>query len=215
LVNLTALIAFWRKKEASSAPVSERIIPLPTLPEPPAEIQRSTSQEAVDRARETLKIFKLERQILGSAITTIYDSQTKGLISQAERDQMLEKYKVDVKRLEKAIEENQRVVDLSDVEIARNELVRNFNAQLSEIDARLRDLRSGSPSAPTQQRQEKKSDHSEKSNNSDEKDQKQVREKKSSDEEDQQITDAEKRVEKIREEILKAMDRLEQIEAEG
>ena len=189
------------------------------------ETPRSTSQDAANRAREALKLLKLERQILGSAVTTIYESQTKGLISQAERDQLLEKYKVDLKRLEKAIDENQRVVDLFDLESAREELIKGFKAKLAEIDAKVRDLRSGgSPKTNAAEQKEQKSDQADekKSNPAEGNERKdrpsqkeQAKEKKPPHEEDQQISDAEKRVEQIREEILKAMDRLEQIEAEG
>ena len=118
MVNLTELIAFWRKKETRSGSEPQRIIPLPQLPGPIIDAPRTTTQEAANKARESLKILKLERQILGSAVTTIYESQTKGLITQAERDQLVEKYKVDIKRLEKAIDENQHIVDLFDLESA-------------------------------------------------------------------------------------------------
>ena len=215
-MSLTTLLAFWKKKE-TSAP--ERIIPLPSMPSPRTETPRSTSQEVVSRSREDLKVLRLERQILGSAVTTIYESQTKGQISQAERDRLLEKYKVDLKRLEKSIEENQRVVDLFDLESARDNLIRDFNVRMAEIDARLRDMKLGTSSmSVAKQAQGLKPAPAEDRNKSqgqaDESAQKQANETKPK-EDDPEITDAEKRVNQIREEILRAMDRLEQIEAEG
>jgi hypothetical protein len=219
-VSLTTLLSFWKKKE-TTAPEPQRIIPLPSLPAPRIEPTRSTSQEAVGRAREALKILRLERQILGSAVTTIYESQTKGQISQAERDQLLEKYKVDLKRLEKGIDENQKVVDLYELESAREDLVKSFNAKIAEIDSRLKDLKSGtSSSRVSKEGQEPKPDTAKDKNsnhgqgdhgNSTQRHAKETRTK----EDDPEISDAEKRVNQIREEVLKAMDRLEQIEAEG
>jgi hypothetical protein len=195
LVNLET-IAFWKKKEPSKAP--ERIIPLPNLSAPSLESPPVTPIDDVNRAREELKVLKLERQILGSAVTTIYESHSKGVISEAERDRMLEKYKVDLKRLEKGIEENQQIVDLHDLEVEREELIRNFQTKLGEIDAKLKGLKTGAPApiktpetTPTDQAQESKSSSN-----------------------PQTIADSEKRIEQIREEILKAMDRLEQIETE-
>jgi hypothetical protein len=189
------------------------------MPSPRTETPRSTSQEVVSRSREDLKVLRLERQILGSAVTTIYESQTKGQISQAERDRLLEKYKVDLKRLEKSIEENQRVVDLFDLESARDNLIRDFNVRMAEIDARLRDMKLGTSSmSVAKQAQGLKPAPAEDRNKSqgqaDESAQKQANETKPK-EDDPEITDAEKRVNQIREEILRAMDRLEQIEAEG
>jgi hypothetical protein len=217
LVSLTALLAFWRKKE-SSAPEPQRIIPLPAIASPRAEAPRLTSQETVGHAREALKVLRLERQIIGSAVTTIYESQTKGQISQSERDRLLDKYKVDLKRLEKGIEENQRIVDVFDLESARENLIKDFNAKIAEIDVRLRDMKSGGSSvAVTKGMHESKPDPADEKNSS-QSQAEQTAQKHADDpapKDDPEITDAEKRVNQIREEILRAMDRLEQIEAEG
>lgn len=221
MVSLTELIAFWKKKQTQSGHEPQRIIPLPQLPEPISEPQRTTTQEAANNARDVLKILKLERQILGSAVTTIYESQTKGVISQAERDQLLEKYKVDVKRLEKAIDENQSVVDLFELESSREDLIKTFRSKLTEIDSRIKGLRSGGPTTLTTASRDRKTEQSdqkrekapEEEGKKEHSSQKQAANEKK--EEDKEISDAEKRVEQIREEILKAMDRLEQIEAEG
>jgi len=207
LFSLMSHIAFWKKKEAEKPP--ERIIPLPNLSGPNLDSPPATSVEAVDRAREALKVLRLERQIIGSAVTMIYESHSKGVISQAERDRMLEKYKADLKRLEKGIEENQQVVDLHDLEEERQEVIKSFNTRLAEIDAKLRNLKSGSSAEKPEkqlsgEREGSKSDHQpHKESNEPNGDPVPA------------VSDSEKRIELIREEILKAMDRLEQIETEG
>jgi hypothetical protein len=194
MINLTAL-AFWKRKD-SETPESERIIPLPTLPKPVADQTRSASEDDVNKARGALKVLQLERQIIGSALTTIFESESKGVINQNERERLVNKYKVDLQELDRTIEENQRVVDLHDLEKSREELIRDFNARLSEMEAKIRNLKSGNvgplqipPAGSTANLGTEKVEH--------------------------QATDAEKRVEQIRDEILKAMDRLEQIESEG
>jgi hypothetical protein len=198
---------FWKKREAEKPPEHERIIPLPNLSNSSPETAPTTSPEAVQRAREALKVLRLERQIIGSAVTTIYESQSKGVISQAERDQMLEKYKVDLKRLEKGIEENQKLVDLHDLEAEREEVIRGFNAKLAEIDTKLKNLRSGSTTQKRDKQPETRNTNDPASNSP----------QQASDNDPAQpaTNDSEKRIEQIREEILKAMDRLEQIETEG
>ena len=208
MVNLVSYIAFWKKREAEKSPETERIIPLPNMSSSSLDTKPTTSIEAVDNAREALKVLKLERQIVGTAVTTIYESHSKGVISQPERDRMLEKYKVDLRRLELGIEENRQIVEMHDLEVEREEVIRSFNAKLAEIDAKLRSLKSGSPT----QKQDKQSpghgsNNHQTQNNTDT----------SSDSDPVQapVSDSEKRIEQIREEILKAMDRLEQIETEG
>jgi hypothetical protein len=205
------LIAFWKRKEPSPDTKPERIIPLPDLSSSSLETQPTTTIDAVNKARETLRILKLERQILGSAVTTIYESHSKGDISEAERDRMLEKYKVDLKRLEMGINENQRVVDLHDLEVARDQIIKEFKSKLAEIEARLKDLKSGSLPPQNPHRPSNNSQHNsdpasgDSSQGGDQSNRKET----------QEISDSEKRIVQIREEILKAMDRLEQIEAEG
>jgi hypothetical protein len=208
MVNLASHVTFWKKKEAEKRPEPERIIPLPNLSSPNIETPPTTTVEAVEKATEALKVLRLERQIIGSAVTTIYESHSKGVINQAERDRMLEKYKVDLKRLEKGIEENQQVVDLHDLEVEREEAIRSFNAKLAEIDAKLRNLKSGSPSQKSEKEPSERGKDSHQDQNT-------PSQESSSDPVQPAVSDSEKRIDQIREEILKAMDRLEQIETEG
>lgn len=208
MVSLVSHFAFWKKREAEKPPEHERIIPLPNLSNSGPEASPTTPLEAVQKAREALKVLRLEKQIIGSAVTTIYESHSKGVISQAERDRMLEKYKVDLKRLEKGIEENQQLVDLHDLEAEREEVIRSFNAKLAEIDTKLKNLRSGTTTQKTDRQQSEKRNSSDQSTNSPD----QVS---NNDPPQPAANDSEKRIEQIREEILKAMDRLEQIETEG
>ena len=208
MVNLVTHIAFWKKREARKTPESERIIPLPNLSGPGLETPPTTSIETVNSAREALKVLKLERQILGSAVTTIYESHSKGVISEAERNRMLEKYKVDLKRLEKAIQENQQIVDLHDLEVEREELIKGFKTKLADIDAKLRELKSGSPI----QKPDKGMSGGDSSND---KGQTSPDQGTKSNPDQQDVIESENRIQQIREEILKAMDRLEQIETEG
>jgi hypothetical protein len=192
-VNL-ATILFWKKKDSAN-PESERIIPLPPLPGPPRNIIQSSSEEDIGKARNALKVLQLERQIIGSALTTIFESETKGIISSTERVRLVDKYKVDLEQLERAIEQHQRIVERYDLENARQELVRDFNLKMSEIDEKIKLLSTGNLTPPPQDNGLIAAESSERNDPS-------------------PVSDAEKRVEQIRDEILKAMDRLEQIESE-
>jgi hypothetical protein len=201
------VIAFWKRRDAHPASEQERIIPMPKLSSPVSPSNPAT-KEQVERSRERLKVLKLERQIIGSAVATIYESHTNGSISTLERDRLLQKYKVDLGALEKTIDENQRIVDLYDLESAREELLKDFNAKIADIDERIKTLRAGNPPSRTASNPgNNASTH--KANAKQTGDDGGVTAK------DRQIVDAEKRIGQIREEILKAMDRLEQIESEG
>lgn len=189
-INL-ATLAFWKRKELETSE-PERIIPLPPLPKPTGVGPRAASEDDVNKAKGALKVLLLERQIIGSALTTIFESETKGIISQTERDRLVDKYKVDLQRLNSSIEEHQRTVDLYELGKSREELIKDFNTKMAEMDEKLTRLRNGKTgieqTSSTLVRAGQKQE---------------------------QATDAEKRVEQIRDEVLKAMDRLEQIESEG
>jgi hypothetical protein len=170
------------------------------------------SEEEVAKAKGALKVLLLEKQILGSAITTIFESESKGIISEIERDHLVEKYKVDLTRLERTLGEKQKIVDLYDLENARRELIKGYKVQMAEIETKIDNLKSGNRTydpptrihVPTQPKiasipritETPAVVPSSRSNET-------------------EVTDAEKRIEQIRTEILQAMDRLEQIETEG
>ena len=191
MINL-ATLAFWKKKDSETSE-PERIIPLPPLPKPIANDPAVAHEADISKAKGALKILLLERRIIGTALTTIFESETKGVITRIERDRLLEKYKVDLQRLNSTIEEHQRTVDLYDLERSREELVKDFNTKIAQMDEKIKSLKNGTIDLFQIEQTSSQS----------------ILNKQ------ELATDAEKRVEQIRDEILKAMDRLEQIESEG
>ena len=192
MINL-ATLAFWKKKDSETSE-PERIIPLPPLPKPIVNDTAAASHEAdVSKAKGALKVLLLERRIIGTALTTIFESETKGVITRIERDRLLEKYKVDLQRLNSTIEEHQRTVDLYDLERSREVLINDFNSKIAQMDEKIKSLKNGTIDLFQIEQTSSTSMISKQ----------------------ELATDAEKRVEQIRDEILKAMDRLEQIESEG
>jgi hypothetical protein len=205
LLPFLVSLVFWRKKPRQDAPdeAAARSI----------EIERSVTESDASRSREVLKVLKLEREIIGTALTTIYESEIQGIITRDERDRLLDKYSSDLKTLESRISEQQRIVDTFDLESARNELLRSYRDKMSEIDKKLADLRSGVtavPSAAAGSASHQVVTPTETTQMTPQSDSK-VREA------GLQDTKArtEKKIEAIREEVLKAMERLEQIESEG
>jgi hypothetical protein len=205
LLPFLVSLVFWRKKPRQDTP--------DVLAESSVKIERSVTESEASRCREVLKALKLEREIIGTALTTIYESEVQRIITRDERDHLLDKYSSDLKVLESRISENQRIVDTFDLEAARNELVESYHEKLSEIDKKLTDLRS-SATATLTPASEIKSDQAMIPHKPDE----------SAPQSDVKAagtglqdtkTKTEKKIEAIKEEVLKAMERLEQIESEG
>ena len=207
LLPFLVSLLFWRKKPRQD--VAEA-----ATAESNPEIEHTVNEVDVSRSREILKVLKLEREIIGTALTTIYESEIQEIITRDERDRLLDKYSSDLKVLESRISENQRIVDTFDLESARKELLLSFREKLTEIDKKLADLRSDIRPIPSPN-PEIEENHvvipplvpaqtSPQLN---------LRTK-GTELRDVKIR-TEKKIEAIREEVLKAMERLEQIESEG
>jgi hypothetical protein len=205
LLPLLASLVFWRKKPRQNAPG--------VAAEPSIELEHSVAESDASSSREILKALKLEREIIGTALTTIYESEIHGIITRDERDRLLDKYSSDLKTLESRISEHQRIVDTFDLESARNELLKSFREKISEIDEKLADLRSGVTARPSRASETKSNQEVAR---------REIAEASSRPDlnaagtgiQDAKIK-TEKKIEAIREEVLKAMERLEQIESEG
>jgi len=205
LLPFLVSLVFWRKKPRQNAP---------NVPaEPSVEIKHSVTESDASRSREILKVLKLEREIIGTALTTIYESEVQQIITRDERDRLLDKYSSDLKVLESRISEHQRIVDTFDLESARKELLDSFREKLSEIDKKLADLRSGATVTPSPA-SEVKSDTVVTPHEVVQAAPQSNLKAGGTGLQDAKIK-TEKKIEAIREEVLKAMERLEQIESEG
>ena len=207
------ILLFGRKKEPEEART------IPTQPDPDAEtfpipdsLKKTVTGNDVNKARDHLRLASLERDIIGDALTKIYEAETRGQISESEKNQLLQRYKTDLKRVDGEIDTHKKTVDLYDLESAKEDLLKTFHEKLLEIDLRInqikptvslaQQLKIPEPTAPT--KAEPKPAATTETGPPKEKP---AREK--------PRNKAEERLETIREEVLKAMERLEQIETEG
>lgn len=203
--------SFFRKKsrQSESKPQTESAV-LPSG-------KRTLAEADLQKARADLKLLSIDRDIVSAALTTIYEAEAKGILTENERNQLLGRYKDDLKRLEQKISGAQKIIDLYELEKAREDLLKSFSAKMSEIDSKINALRPALGLPPSQAEEQKpeasapsETEKAEAPNASEagaakEKTQPKERPK----------SKAEQRLEEIREEVLRAMERLEQIEAEG
>ena len=216
---LLQLILFGRKKTAedqtlaSPSPSIQTATKLEPFPIPDV-IHKSVTEADIVKARNKLRVANLERDIIGDALTKIYEAEAKGTINDSEKNQMIQPYKNDLKRVDSEIDTYKKTVDLYELEAAKEDLFKKFQETFLEIQSRIEKIKPSLgqlsqveikaveqtlPSKPepiTQQIEEtappKEKPPREKPRNK-----------------------AEEKIETIREEVLKAMERLEQIETEG
>jgi hypothetical protein len=209
--TVTLILLFGKKKQTVIEP-DPQLIKLEVFPIPEI-LKKSVTTTDISKARDRLRLASLERDIIGDALTKIYEAETRGQINEMEKNQLLQRYKTDLKRVDGEIDTHKKTVDLFELESAKEDLLKSFHEKMLEIDLKINQIRptitltslekiaetapplsvTAEPEPNTQIAPAVK--------------ERAVR--------DKPKNKAEERLESIREEVLKAMERLEQIETEG
>src|SRR5712664_2234984 len=212
---LTQLILFGRKKPTEEPapaphPTTTKLEPFPI----PDTIRKTVTESDIAKARNKLRVANLERDIIGDALTKIYEAEAKGTIKDPEKNQMIQPYKNDLKRVDGEIDTYKKTVDLYELEAAKEDLFKRFQETFLDIQARIEKIRPSlnlPASTETKPAEPKpapaKTEPAEPTDENAPPKEKPPREK--------ARNKAEEKIETIREEVLKAMERLEQIETEG
>ena len=207
---LTLILLFGRKKTERE---ETKTIPEPVNREPfpvPDILKKTITSIDISRSRDRLRMASLERDIIGDALTKIYEAETRGQINDSEKNQLLQRYKTDLKRVDGEIDTHKRTVDLYELESAKEDLLKSFQEKMLEIDLKISQIRPTvtatieTAAKPPDSPKTEASPTPPPTNPPKERPAKEKPKNK-----------AEERLETIREEVLKAMERLEQIETEG
>ncbi len=178
-------------------------------------MKKTVTEGDASRAQDRLRVASLERDIIGDAMTKIYEAEAKGQINEMERNQLAQRYKVELKRVDAEVDTQKRVVDLHELESAKEDLLKSFHEKLMEIDLRINQIKpsisslpisetkSPAPAQPAAKPESPQTNATPSVTNKEKPPKERPKNK------------AEERLEAIREEVLKAMERLEQIETEG
>ena len=206
---LALILLFGKKKQPTEdpAPPSNKIeaFPIPDI------LNKTVATGDLSKARDRLRLASLERDIIGDALTKIYEAETRGQINDSEKNQLLQRYKTDLKRVDGEIYTHKKTVDLYDLESAKEELLKSFHEKMLEIDLKINQIRPAVMLSPQEKTEEEppltKTEPVQNTTTTAPPKERPPREKPKN--------KAEERLETIREEVLKAMERLEQIETEG
>jgi hypothetical protein len=207
--TLTLILLFGKKKptpEPDPQIIKPEAFPVPDI------LKKTVTTNDISRARDRLRLASLERDIIGDALTKIYEAETRGQINETEKNQLLQRYKTDLKRVDGEIDTHSRTVDLYQLESAKEELLKSFHEKMLEIDLKINQIKPSISLIPQEKiietaPQPKAEPAQPVPSTTLPVKERPVKEKPKN--------KAEERLEGIREEVLKAMERLEQIEAEG
>ena len=178
-------------------------------PTPPLRAVKSVPSSQVNQAKEDLRILSLEKEIVGFALTRLYEAEADGKITKEDQVKLLEKYGTEMKQLDKQITTKEMIVKLYELEGTQSELIQLFNNRLDEINHEIKSIRGSlglepmeetppeevKPPTPTPAKEQS---------------QKKPPRKRSPPK-----NEAEQKLEAIQDEVLKVLERLEQIETEA
>jgi hypothetical protein len=166
---------------------------------------RTISLEELDRSKRELRTITLERDLLSSALTRIYEAETEGRITREEREMIAKRYSEQIREIESKLRDRELLVEVGELEGLRNELVTLFREKIQNIEARLDQTRERIQPAklePIKSEAARKA-----SPKVDELES--VIERRAPKKEE---TEGEKRVKELREEVMEALAKLEQID---
>jgi hypothetical protein len=178
-------------------------------PTPSIRVKRSVPSSQVNQAKEELRILSLEKEIVGFALTRLYEAEADGKITKEDQVKLLEKYGTEMKQLDKQITTKEMIVKLYELEGTQSELIQLFNNRLDEINREIKTIRGSLGLEPVEELPPEEVKPPTPASAKEQSEKKPPRRRAPS------KTDAEQKLEAIQDEVLKVLERLEQIETEA
>ncbi|MCP8304130.1 MAG: hypothetical protein H3Z50_01455 [archaeon] len=199
LVIGSSILYIASKVASKKRPIekAETDIPKP-LPLPDQE--KLVQMPELEKARKELNAILLEKELLSSALTRVYEAEVQKKITKEEREQLSKKYREQLKRVEEKLGNTELLIEVGELENLRDELIDLFERKIGQIESRLNRAKAKlvevlgpapKPTMPTKVVPKK--------------------EKPKVKPEGAKVDD---KVKALREEVLQALDRLEQIDIE-
>ncbi|MGQ9468837.1 MAG: hypothetical protein ACUVTD_03300 [Nitrososphaerales archaeon] len=169
-------------------------------PHLPTTQEKLIQMPELEKARKELNALLLEKELLSSALTRVYEAEVQNKITKEEMEQLSNKYREQLKAVEEKLSNAELLIEVGELESLRNELIGLFERKIGQIESRLNRAKAklkeikGIPKPPTPAKLEPKE------------------EKPRIKAEEAKVED---RVKALREEVLQALDRLEEIDIEG
>ncbi|MGD0330809.1 MAG: hypothetical protein ABSB40_10310 [Nitrososphaeria archaeon] len=190
--------------------VSKYMIKPLTKATPPKQLEVKPSTippEEAKNARQELKTLLLEKDLLGNAITRVFELEAQGQVSKEERDILVKRYKDRLQEVDSKLDDIELIIEVGELEHLRNELVTLITRKLDDVDKKLEKalirLDAQKIRSPPLTAQSKGQQAKEATVPKVEKRQQRILE-----------SSVDKELKQYREEIMEALDKLEQIDLE-
>ncbi len=102
---------------------------------------RTITEPEFNESKEKLMTARLQREVIYYALNKIDEAGSKAQLSSNAKSQLVQSYESELKRIDGESESCKRTVDLYELESAKERLLKNFYEQLTDLDARIGQLR--------------------------------------------------------------------------
>jgi hypothetical protein len=143
-MGFIVLVMMGREKRESPTKKRLKAKRVQTVSISTQSVEKTVTNSVINEAKDKLRLLDLEREILSYAIRRLYEASAEGKITEAERDRLALKYKVDLARIKEEIERGESIVALNELEKMQEDLVKTFSERLEEMNKKIEDLRSKS-----------------------------------------------------------------------
>ncbi len=125
-------MGFLFQKVKQKPSKSEQNEPYPETP--------SITATTAEAAKEDLRILKIEKEIVGFALSRFDAAETEGKITKDDRIYLFEKYGEEMKKLEKQIKRKELVIRLHELEKTQVNLIQMFQDKLDELNSGIKQI---------------------------------------------------------------------------
>ena len=94
----------------------------------------------VEQARLRFKTLKLEKELHTDALSRVFQAEGDGRITKKERDMLSERYRDQIKSLDKNLQDSELILEASELENLHDELSNLFSQKLNQVERRLNEL---------------------------------------------------------------------------
>jgi len=129
-----ALIIYFIMINKNKAPKQRNILNLSNN-----ELKKRINRSEIEKARRYMNTILLEKDLISSALTRVYEAEVDGKISRSERDELAARYKKRLREVEDKLGDTEITIEVGDLERLRDELMNLFERKIHQIDDRLQE----------------------------------------------------------------------------
>lgn len=102
-------------------------------------LKKRINTSEMEKARKDLNSVILEKDLISSALTRVYEAEVNGNIDRSEREALSSRYKKRLKEVEEKFGDAEITIEVGELERLRDELMNLFETKINQINNRLHD----------------------------------------------------------------------------